>query len=78
MEWDDDWLAPGKLRHVLACLLISLLAAALAGRHAVAVGSAASLAVGAVKEAGFFGSSGVAKAATGWWLDSKGTRGSLL
>jgi hypothetical protein len=66
MEWDDDWLAPGKLRHVLACLLISLLAAALAGRHAVAVGSAASLAVG------------VAKEATGWWLDSKGTRGSLL
>jgi hypothetical protein len=70
MEWDDDWLAPDKLQHVLACLLVSLLAVALAGRsarpglrrHAVAVGSAASLAVGAAKEtadeAGLFGSSG--------------------
>jgi uncharacterized protein YfiM (DUF2279 family) len=66
MEWDDDWLAPDKLQHVLACLLISLLAAALAGRsarpglrrRAVAVGSAASLAVGAAKEAALFGSSG--------------------
>lgn len=70
MEWDDDWLAPDKPQHVLACLLISLFAAALAGcsarpglrRRAVAVGSAASLATGAAKEAadeaGFFGSSG--------------------
>ncbi|KAK3131794.1 hypothetical protein QOZ80_6AG0511580 [Eleusine coracana subsp. coracana] len=70
MEWDDDWLAADKLQHVLACLLISLFAAALAGRsarpglrrRAVAVGSAASLATGAAKEAadeaGFLGSSG--------------------
>ncbi|CAL5046463.1 unnamed protein product [Urochloa decumbens] len=70
MEWGDAWLAPDKLQHVLACLLISLLAAALAGRssspgirrRAAAVGSAASLAAGAAKEAldeaGLFGSAG--------------------
>ncbi|XP_062233437.1 uncharacterized protein LOC133930732 [Phragmites australis] len=70
MEWGDEWLAPDKLQHVLACLLIALAAAALAGRsarpgirrRAVAVGSVASLAAGAAKEAadeaGFFGSSG--------------------
>ncbi|CAN6214809.1 unnamed protein product [Urochloa humidicola] len=70
MEWGDAWMAPDKLQHALACLLISLLAAALAGRssspgirrRAAAVGSAASLAAGAAKEAldeaGFFGSAG--------------------
>ncbi|KAF8732972.1 hypothetical protein HU200_015324 [Digitaria exilis] len=70
MEWGDAWMAPDKLQHALACLLISLLAAALAGRSArpeirrrsAAVGSAASLAAGAAKEAmdeaGFFGSAG--------------------
>ncbi|CAN6208436.1 unnamed protein product [Urochloa humidicola] len=70
MEWGDAWMAPDKLQHVLACFLISLLAAALAGRssspwirsRAAAVGSAASLAAGAAKEAldeaRFFGSAG--------------------
>lgn len=70
MEWGDDWLAPDKLQHVLACLLIALAAAALATRssrpflrrHALALGCAASLAVGAAKEvadeARLFGSSG--------------------
>ncbi|EER89342.1 hypothetical protein BDA96_10G079600 [Sorghum bicolor] len=70
MEWDDEWVAPDKLQHAVACLLIALLAAALAGRsarpglrrRAVAVGSAASLAAGAAKEvadeAGLFGSAG--------------------
>lgn len=70
MEWGDAWLAPDKLQHALACFLISLLVAALAGRssrpgirrRAAAIGSAASLAAGAVKEAldeaGFFGSAG--------------------
>ncbi|CAN6179033.1 unnamed protein product [Urochloa humidicola] len=70
MEWGDAWVAPDKLQHALACLLISLLAAALAGRsahpgirrRAAAVGSAASLAAGVAKEAldeaGFFGSAG--------------------
>ncbi|RLM56351.1 hypothetical protein C2845_PM10G04770 [Panicum miliaceum] len=70
MEWGDAWMAPDKLQHALACLLISLLAAALAGRsarpgirrRAAAVGSAASLAAGAAKEAadeaGLFGSAG--------------------
>jgi len=70
MEWGDAWMAPDKLQHFVACLLISLLAAALAGRsarpgirrRAAAVGSAASLAAGAAKEAadeaGFFGSAG--------------------
>ncbi|RCV20328.1 hypothetical protein SETIT_4G047300v2 [Setaria italica] len=59
MELGDAWMAPDKLQHALACLLISLLAAALAARssrpglrrRAAAVGSAASLAAGAVKEA---------------------------
>ncbi|XP_003560990.1 uncharacterized protein LOC100822918 [Brachypodium distachyon] len=70
MEQGDDWFAPDKLQHVLACLLIALAAAGLAGRssrpflrrHALALGCAASLAVGAAKEAvdeaGLFGSSG--------------------
>lgn len=70
MEWGDEWLAPDKLQHVLACLLVALAGAALAGRsarpflrrRAVAIGCAASLAAGAAKEAadeaGFFGSSG--------------------
>uniref|UniRef100_A0ACD5XSA2 Uncharacterized protein n=1 Tax=Avena sativa TaxID=4498 RepID=A0ACD5XSA2_AVESA len=70
MEWGDEWLAPDKLQHVLACLLIALAAAALAGRssrpflrrHALALGCAASLAVGAAKEVAdetrLFGSSG--------------------
>ncbi|KAM0887645.1 hypothetical protein ACQ4PT_028900 [Festuca glaucescens] len=70
MEWADEWLALDKLQHVLACFLIALAAAALAGRssrpflrrHALPLGCAASLAVGAAKEvadeARLFGSSG--------------------
>ncbi|KAI4976595.1 hypothetical protein ZWY2020_050202 [Hordeum vulgare] len=70
MEWGDEWLAPDKLQHVLACLLITLAAAALAGRssrpflrrRALALGCATSLAVGAAKEVAdetrLFGSSG--------------------
>ena len=70
MEWDDQWLAPDKLQHILACLLIALAATALASRssrpflrrHALPLGCAASLAVGAAKEAAdearLFGSSG--------------------
>jgi uncharacterized protein YfiM (DUF2279 family) len=70
MESGDAWMAPDKLEHAVACLLISLLAAALAARsslpvlrrRAAFVGSAASLAAGAAKEAldeaGFFGSAG--------------------
>ncbi|KAJ1258331.1 hypothetical protein BS78_10G067200 [Paspalum vaginatum] len=70
MEWGDEWLARDKAQHALACLLIALLGAALAGRsarpalrrRAAAVGSAASLAAGAAKEAadeaGLFGSAG--------------------
>lgn len=70
MEWSDEWLAADKLQHVLACFLIALAGAALAGRSSrsplrrrpAALGCAASLAAGAAKEiadeAGFFGSSG--------------------
>ncbi|XP_066375554.1 uncharacterized protein [Miscanthus floridulus] len=70
MEWDDEWVARDKLQHAVACLLIALLAMALASRsacpglrhHAAAGGSAASLAAGAAKEAanqgGLFDSAG--------------------
>uniref|UniRef100_A0A0E0AA02 Uncharacterized protein n=1 Tax=Oryza glumipatula TaxID=40148 RepID=A0A0E0AA02_9ORYZ len=70
MEWSDEWLAADKLQHVLACFLIALAGAALAGRSSrsplrrrpAALGCAASLAAGAAKEiadeAGFSGSSG--------------------
>ncbi|KAJ4754360.1 hypothetical protein LUZ62_088765 [Rhynchospora pubera] len=60
MEWEDEWWALDKAQHLLACLLITLLVAALAGRsrHAflrrrsAAIGSVASLFAGAAKEAG--------------------------
>ncbi|KAJ3695439.1 hypothetical protein LUZ60_000816 [Juncus effusus] len=60
MEWNDDWLAADKLQHFLACFLITLIVAALAGRsrHAflrrrsAALGTIASIAAGAAKEAG--------------------------
>jgi uncharacterized protein YfiM (DUF2279 family) len=60
MEWEDEWWAIDKAQHLVACFLIALLAAALAGRsrhHSVrhqsaGIGSVASLFAGAVKEAG--------------------------
>ncbi|XP_039118405.1 probable acetate kinase [Dioscorea cayenensis subsp. rotundata] len=66
----DPWFAPDKLEHVVACLLITLAVAFLAGRsrlpllhrHNAGIGSIAALIAGAAKEAcdelGLWASSG--------------------
>ncbi|KAM0939160.1 hypothetical protein DsansV1_C21g0167641 [Dioscorea sansibarensis] len=66
----DPWLAPDKLEHVVACLLITLAVAFLAARsrlpllrrHNASIGSLAALTAGAAKEAcdefGLWASSG--------------------
>ncbi|MQL81653.1 hypothetical protein Taro_014130 [Colocasia esculenta] len=56
----DDWLSPDKFQHLLGCLLIALLSAAVLGRSRhrflrrwrTQLGCIVSLAVGAAKEAG--------------------------
>uniref|UniRef100_A0A5B7B0N7 Transmembrane protein n=1 Tax=Davidia involucrata TaxID=16924 RepID=A0A5B7B0N7_DAVIN len=70
MENGDDWLAPDKLYHVLFCFFITVIFSLLATRtrypflrrRSIWVGSIASLAAGAAKEAadefGFFKSAG--------------------
>ncbi|XP_010275744.1 PREDICTED: uncharacterized protein LOC104610699 [Nelumbo nucifera] len=60
MENGDDWFALDKLYHVLFCFFIAIIASALAGlsrysflrRWSIWLGSLASLASGAAKEAG--------------------------
>ncbi|KAA8540537.1 hypothetical protein F0562_024544 [Nyssa sinensis] len=70
MENADDWLAPDKLYHVLFCFFITIIFSLLATRtrypflrrRSIWIGSMASLAAGAAKEAadefGFFKSAG--------------------
>lgn len=60
MEVGDQWLAPDKYQHVLACFLITVFVSFVARRsrhpllrrRSVMIGSMASLAAGAAKEAG--------------------------
>ncbi|XP_059642073.1 uncharacterized protein LOC132284029 [Cornus florida] len=70
MENGDNWLAPDKLYHILFCFSITIIVSLLATRtrypflrrRSIWVGSIASLAAGAAKEAadefGFFKSAG--------------------
>ncbi|KAI9076015.1 hypothetical protein K1719_042031 [Acacia pycnantha] len=70
MEETDPWLAPDKVYHVLFCFTLSIVFTTLATftrypflrRHAISIGSIASLLAGAAKEAadelGYFRSAG--------------------